>query len=70
MTEGLTQKQADIYNAITKYKMENGYPPTLAEIGGMLNKSIGSIQNGLKILARKKYILIEKGKVRAIKVLK
>lgn len=70
MTEGLTQKQADIYNAIVKYKMEKGYAPTLYELSNILNKSIGAIQHRLKILERKGYISVEKGKVRTINIIK
>ena len=70
MTEGLTQKQADVYNAIVKYKIENGYSPTLYEIGEILNKSVGAIQFSLNILERKGYITFEKYKNRTIKVVK
>ena len=70
MTEGLTQKQADVYNTIVKYKMENGYAPTIYEIGEILNKSVGAIQCSLNILERKGYITFEKYKNRTIKVVK
>lgn len=70
MTEGLTQKQADVYNAIVKYKIENGYSPTIYEIGEILNKSVGAIQFSLNILERKGYITFEKYKNRTIKVVK
>ena len=70
MTEGLTQKQANIYNAIMKYKIEKGYPPTLNELGEALNKSIGAVRHGLKILERKGYISMEEYKPRTLKVLK
>lgn len=70
MKEGLTQKQADVYNAIVKYKMENGYSPTIYEIGEILNKSVGAIQFSLNKLERKGYITFEKYKNRTIKVVK
>lgn len=70
MEEGLTQKQANIYNAIMKYKIENGYPPTLNELGEMLNKSVGAVRHGLRILERKGYIEVEGNRSRAIKVIK
>ena len=70
MTEGLTQKQANIYNAIMKYKIENGYPPTLNELGETLNKSVGAVRHGLRILKRKKFIEAQDYKSRTIKVIK
>lgn len=70
MTEGLTQKQADIYNLIVKYKIENGYAPTLTELCELSNKSIGAIQSIIRILKRKKFIEAQDYKSRTIKVIK
>jgi SOS-response transcriptional repressor LexA len=53
-----------------KYKIENGYPPTLNELGEILNKSVGAVRHGLRILERKGYIEVEGNRSRAIKVIK
>lgn len=68
MKEGLTQKQADVYNTIMAFSIENGYPPTIRDICNKLNKSVGAIQNSLRILERKDFIEREHGKTRTIKV--
>lgn len=68
MKEGLTQKQADVYNAIMEFKINNGYPPTLVELSQILKKSTGAIRSCMRILQRKKFIEIEKYKKRAIKL--
>jgi repressor LexA len=68
MKEGLTAKQADVYNAILAFSIENGYPPTIRDICSKLNKSVGAIQNSLRILERKDFIEREHGKTRTIKV--
>lgn len=68
MKEGLTQKQADVYNTIVAFSIENGYPPTIRDLCKKLNKSIGAIQSCLKILERKDFIEREPNKTRTIKV--
>lgn len=68
MKEGLTQKQADVYNTIMAFSIENGYPPTIKDICNKLNKSIGAIQCSLRILERKGFIEKEPNKTRTIKV--
>lgn len=68
MKEGLTQKQADVYNTIVAFSIENGYPPTIRDLCEKLNKSIGAIQSCLKILERKDFIEREPNKTRTIKV--
>ena len=70
MEEGLTQKQADLYNIIVKYKIENGFAPTLAELCELSNKSIGAIQSLIRILKRKGFITMDDYKSRTIKVIK
>ena len=68
MKEGLTAKQADVYNTIMAFSIENGYPPTIKDICDKLNKSIGAIQCSLRILERKGFIEKEPNKTRTIKV--
>lgn len=70
MEEGLTSKQADVYNAIVKFTMEKQYPPTINELCIMTSKSIGAIQSCLRLMKRKGYISMETYKSRTIKVLK
>ena len=70
MEEGLTQKQADIYNLIVKYKIENGYSPTFTELCELSNKSMGAIQSIIRILKRKGFISMNDYKSRTIQVIK
>ena len=70
MEEGLTKKQAEVYNAIVYYIEQNGFPPTMTDLCEMVNKSIGAIQLSLKMLKRKGFISMEIYKPRTIRILK
>lgn len=67
----LTTKQKELLQAIEWFINENGYSPTVRELGKMLgNSSPGTIQSKLFELERKKYISTVPGKFRTIKVLR
>lgn len=70
MEEGLTQKQAEVYNAIVYYIEQNGFPPTMTDLCEMVNKSVGAMQLSLKMLKRKGFISMETYKPRTIRILK
>ena len=70
MEEGLTKKQAEVYNAIVYYIKQNGFPPTMTDLCEMVNKSVGAMQLSLKMLKRKGFISMETYKPRTIKVIK
>ncbi|MCK9265550.1 transcriptional repressor LexA [bacterium] len=53
----LTEKQQKILDYIKKQIQENGYPPTIREIGEKFSlSSTGSVRDHLKVLSDKKYI--------------
>ena len=70
MEEGLTKKQAEVYNAIVYFIKQNGFPPTMTDLCEMVDKSIGAIQLSLKMLKRKGFISMETYKPRTIRILK
>lgn len=70
MEEGLTKKQAEVYNAIVYYIKQNGFPPTMTDLCEMVNKSVGAMQLSLKMLKRKGFISMETYKPRTIRILK
>lgn len=70
MEEGLTKKQAEVYNAIVYYIKQNGFPPTMTDLCEMVNKSVGAMQLSLKMLKRKGFISMEEYKSRTIRILK
>lgn len=68
--DGLTEKQAETLTMLKTYIQKYGYPPTVRELGMLLNlKSTGSAFARLKLLQHKGYISVEEGKARAIKIL-
>jgi repressor LexA len=67
----MTECQEKIYNIIKEYINENGYSPTIREIGkiAMLNSSC-TVFKHLKNLEKKGFISMEKSKPRTIRILK
>lgn len=60
----LTSRQQKVYDSIVQAIQENGYPPTLREIGQKLNiKSTNGVSDHIKALQRKGYL--KKGDLRA-----
>lgn len=65
----LTDRQREIYDFIIKYHNDNGYSPTIREIGaGCYLKSNNSVLRHLGILIKKGYILYEPNICRSIRV--
>ena len=68
--EKLTERQGDILNAIKKFQADNGYPPTVREIGKMVElSSPATIQVHLTNLENKGYIKKDNNKNRTIEIL-
>lgn len=66
----LTDRQLDILNVIKKYTAEKGFPPTVREIGSILNlSSPATIHFHLNRLESKGYIRKNKSKNRSIELL-
>ena len=65
------QGMKEVYNTIKQYINENGYPPTVREIGEICGfTSPATVQYHLIRLEQQGYIQKQDGKSRAIKILK
>src|SRR3989442_1319903 len=70
MTEPLTERQEKILAYIKKSIQEQGYPPTIREIGEHFGiRSTNGVNDHLKALERKGYLLRGELKSRALSVL-
>ena len=68
--EKLTKRQSDILQVIKEFIVNNGYPPTVREIGSILDlKSPATIQFHITKLAEKGYIKKGNAKNRTIELL-
>ena len=66
----LTEVQSKILEGIKEYSKENGYPPTVREIGRMAElKSTSSTHRQLEILEAKQLIKVSRKTPRGIKIL-
>ena len=71
MDEKLTDRQKDILDFICQYKDENGYPPTLREIGKNFDiASTFGVKRHLDVLEKKGYIAVLAKQSRGIAILK
>ncbi|SDT92772.1 transcriptional repressor LexA [Desulfobacula phenolica] len=65
----LTKKQFNIYQFISKWHQENGYPPTQAEIKTYFGyKSQNTVRNHLVLIEKKGYIRLNFGRARGIQL--
>ena len=70
MTEPLTERQQKILTFIKKSIQDNGYPPTIREIGEAFGiRSTNGVNDHLKALERKGYLLRGELKSRALSVI-
>src|SRR5258706_8285728 len=68
MTETLTERQEKILAFIKRSIQDQGYPPTLREIGEHMQiRSTNGVNDHLKALERKGYLLREELKSRALR---
>src|SRR5437879_6790077 len=68
MTETLTERQEKILAFIKKSIQDQGYPPTIREIGEHMKiRSTNGVNDHLKALERKGYLLREELKSRALR---
>lgn len=71
MSKGLTEKQEQIFNFIRQFRKENGYPPTLREIGLRFGiSSTFGVKRHLDALVKKGFLNIESNASRGIKFTK
>jgi repressor LexA len=70
MTEPMTERQEKILSFIKKSILEQGYPPTIREIGEFFGiRSTNGVNDHLKALERKGYLLRGELKSRALSVI-
>ena len=70
MADALTQRQRDILEFISASIAERGFPPTLREIGEHFNiRSTNGVNDHLKALERKGYLVRGELKSRALSVI-
>ncbi len=67
MAKGLTPRQTEIFNYVQEC-VQDGFPPTVREIGNKFDFSEKAAHDHLNALAKKGYITREEGKPRAIKI--
>src|SRR5215510_10622196 len=66
--EPLTERQRQVLEFIARSIRERGYPPTLREIGEQMGiRSTNGVNDHLKALERKGYLLREELKSRALR---
>ena len=71
MKNTLTDRQKDILNFIEQFRSENGYPPTLREIGRKFEiSSTFGVKRHLDALVKKGYIAVESNASRGISYLR
>lgn len=71
MKNNLTERQKEILSFIEQFRNENGYPPTLREIGRQFQiSSTFGVKRHLEALVKKGYISIESNASRGISFLK
>lgn len=68
MDPNLTDRQREILDFIRAYHSENEYFPSLREIAGHFEVSIGTVQTHLDYLKRKGALNWDKGKPRALRI--
>jgi repressor LexA len=70
MSKELTDRQNNILNFIKQFRNENGYPPTLREIGKRFQiSSTFGVKRHLDALVRKGYLTVEGNASRGINIL-
>ena len=67
IVKSLTNKQSKIYEFISVWQMENGYPPTQVEIRDYFGfRSLNAVRSHLMLIEKKGYIRLNFGKARGI----
>jgi repressor LexA len=66
----ISERNQEVLEVIEELTKKNGYPPSYKEIAERVGIAIPGVGRHLKILKRFKYISMEKGKPRTIKVLR
>lgn len=68
--ENLTERQFEVLCHIREYIQDNGYPPTVRELGEMIGTtSPSTVHEHLRALRDKGFIHVEPGRFRALRVI-
>lgn len=70
LTNGLTSRQQEVMNFIHLFATENGFPPSIREIGSQFKIAASSALDHLRALERKGFIRRLPLKPRCLEVLK
>lgn len=65
----ITQRQTEVLNFISSFIKENGFPPTVREIGLNFNISLRAVQDHIAALQKKGYLSQSQKRARSISVL-
>jgi REP element-mobilizing transposase RayT len=69
--KGLTGQQRKVLRAMARFDRDNGFPPTLAELGGMVGlPNINAVRGHLAALENKGYISRIPDKARSIRIIR
>lgn len=68
--DGLTEKQKSVLDFIIRHDEKTGYPPTVREVAGGIDRSVRCARDYLLALRKKGFIQWEDLKPRTITVLK
>ena len=68
--KNLTDRQIEVLKYLEKYYNENGYPPTIREVGFSFNITAKGAYDHLHAIEKKGYIKCHKNRSRAIEFIK
>ena len=66
----LTDRQREVLNFIAQFTEDNGFPPTVREIGENFSISLRAVQDHVAALQKKGYITLSQKRSRSIRVIK
>ena len=66
----LTARQREVLNFIAQFTDDNGYPPTVREIGEKFGVSLRAVQDHIAALQKKGYVTSGQKRSRSIRVIK
>lgn len=65
----ITERQQEVLDFISKFTKDNGYPPTIREIGNYFDISLRAVQDHISALQKKGFLSQSQKRARSISVL-